>query len=194
MNQSVFKFDPTADYSAEKFLISESNRDAYEYATNFPWESYALSIYGAYGSGKTHLANIIKSKFAVKVIEDINSKTNQKNLLHSLNLARENNEYVLLTSEHSLTSLSFTLADLSSRLSAIISIPINAPDIQLFRHLFAKNFSDLQLKVSDEIINYLAARVERNFYAPKEIIAKIDQLSLAQKRNVTIPLIKEILG
>ncbi len=64
----------------------------------------------------------------------------------------------------------------------------------LFYLLFARYFAARQLKVSDEVINYLASRVERSFTAALKIVDAIDKLSLEQKRNITIPLVKSILG
>jgi chromosomal replication initiation ATPase DnaA len=60
--------------------------------------------------------------------------------------------------------------------------------------MFARLFAAKQLKVSDDVIAYLAARSSRNFEEMNDIVQKIDRLSLQEKRNITINLIKKILG
>lgn len=192
MSQSVFKFEEIHDYSPENFLVSPSNSEAFEYIKNFPWSSYALSIYGPKGSGKTHLANMLRGK--VTIIEDIDATASQQDLLHNLNMIKEAGNYALITSTEPLKNLGFTLPDLVSRLSAIHSVQIAAPDAELFYMLFARYFTARQLKVSDDIINYIASRTERSFAAAQEVVARIDKLSLEQKRNITIPLVKQIIG
>jgi len=186
MSQSVFNFAVIHDYSPENFLVSPSNREAYDYIQNFPWPSYALNIHGPSGSGKTYLANILANNHKVHILDGVDSTINQKEFLHHLNSAKEAGEYILITSERPLAELSFTLPDLTSRLVAINSIRINKPDAELFYQLFARNFSARQLKISDDVITYLSSRVERDFSAALDTVAKIDRLSLEQKRNITI--------
>ena len=46
---------------------------------------------------------------------------------------------------------------------------------------------------SNEILDYILRRVDRSYQAINEIVTKLDVLSLEKKRQLTIPLIKEIL-
>ncbi len=193
MSQTVFKFDVNHDYSPENFLVSSSNREAFEHIKSFPWNFYALSIHGPKASGKTYLANILAAKSNAIIIEDINSQTPQVELLHTLNKVKETNGHVLLTSEKPLNKLGFALPDLVSRLSAIVSVHIDKPDAEIFHLLFARYFAARQLKVSDDVIAYLAGRVERSFLGATQAVEKIDKLSLEQKRNITIPLVKQVI-
>ncbi len=193
MSQSVFRFAAIHDYSPENFLVSPSNREAYDYVRNFPWPSYALNIHGPSGSGKTYLANIA-SRPAVEILDGVDAAINQQEFLHHLNSAKESEKYILITSNQPLAEIAFTLPDLTSRLAAINSIRINKPDNELFYQLFARNFSARQLKIGDDVISYLSSRVERDFGAAMETVDKIDRLSLEQKRNITVPLVKKILA
>lgn len=194
MNQSVFRFEQYHDYSPENFLISPCNREAYEAVEQFPWSNYALCIYGPQGSGKTYLASIAVNKPHVTVIEDIDdSEIEERDLLHWLNSIKEDGEFVLITSTRPLKDIGFKLPDLVSRLGAINSIQIDKPDAELFYQLFARYFAARQLKVTDDVISYLSSRVERSFTAATKIVDEIDKMSLEQKRNITIPLVKKIV-
>ena len=57
-----------------------------------------------------------------------------------------------------------------------------------------KMFYDRQLKVGDDVIQYFLVRMERSFLSARLIVSEIDQLTLAEKRQVTIPLAKVVLN
>ena len=59
--------------------------------------------------------------------------------------------------------------------------------------LLARQFSAKQLTIGDDVLNFLAVRLERNFEAVFETVEKIDKLSMQEKRNITIPLVKNIV-
>jgi chromosomal replication initiation ATPase DnaA len=197
MIQQVFRFEERHDYLPENFLISSSNSTAYDAARTFTERNYALNIYGPESSGKTYLAHIAygaaKGK-TVHIVENIDETADEKDLFHLLNYAKEHGKFVLITSFIPVAEISFKLPDLSSRLAAINSIGIEEPDDGLIYMLFARLFAAKQLKVSDEVINYLAARSPRNFKAVKDLVSKVDSMSLASKKNITINLIKQIVS
>lgn len=195
MAQTSFTFEPNHDYSPENFLISASNQAAYDLVKAYPWDYLGLNIYGPKASGKTYLANILSrvSNGNALIIEDIDANYNETELFHTLNLAREQQQKILLTSLTPLAKIGFKLPDLVSRVSALNAVEITTPDNQLFYVLFARLFAARQLKVSDDVINYLVTRVERSFKAAHDAVEKIDKLSLDQKRNITIPLVKNVI-
>lgn len=196
MIQEIFRFEERHDYLPENFLVSASNQAAYDAALGFTSKGYALNIYGPESSGKTYLAHIAyeaaKGK-TVHIVEDVDVSTDEKDLFHLLNYAKEHGKFVLITSLVPVSEIPFKLPDLTSRLAAIHSIGIEQPDDQLIYMLFARLFAAKQLKVSDDVISYLSARSPRNFKALKDIVEKIDSLSLSSKKNITVNLIKQIM-
>ena len=46
---------------------------------------------------------------------------------------------------------------------------------------------------SNDIFEYILRRIDRSYQGVYEIVKKLDILSLEKKRQLTIPLIKEIL-
>ena len=86
------------------------------------------------------------------------------------------------------------LADLRSRLNAAPAVEITAPDDDLLEALLMKQFADRQLRVEAEVIAYLAPRMDRTFRAARDIVAAIDAEALARRRNVTVPLAREVLA
>ena len=60
--------------------------------------------------------------------------------------------------------------------------------------LMTKLFSDKQIIIKNkEIFDFIFNRVNRTYNDIYKFIEKIDSLSLEKKRQLTIPLIKEIL-
>ena len=190
MQQKTFKFYQQPDFLAENFIISSCNIDAVNAITNPVWPFYSVSIYGPKKSGKTHICSLAPQDTII--LEDIDKSTNLTKILAQINLAKEQEKKVLITSVAPLASLKISLPDLQSRLSAIPSFAILPPDDNLVYLLFARYFKQNQLKVSDDVINYLASRTERCYNSIYEMVKKIDELSLQDKKNITIPLCNKL--
>jgi chromosomal replication initiation ATPase DnaA len=193
-SQQVFAFEPTHNYAGENFLVAPNNREAFNIAITFPWHDYALNIFGENGCGKTHIAQIAKSLTDKKLlIIDEPEKMDEVELLQKLNIAKEDNSYVLITSDKPLSAKSFSLPDLTSRLAAINSVAIERPTEELFYMLLSRQFTARQIIVDDAVLNFLTNRLERNFSSLIAAVEKIDRLSLQEKRSITIPLVKSVI-
>ena len=63
MNQLVFKFPFKKKYYEQDFYVSSNNFNAYKLIENWPnWPGKCLNVFGASGSGKTHLSKILEKK------------------------------------------------------------------------------------------------------------------------------------
>ena len=88
----------------------------------------------------------------------------------------------------------FKLKDLLSRLKSFYFIKISDPDDELINHLLLKHLHDRQIIIHNvEIFSYITKRINRTYLDIYNFVEKIDKLSLSQKRQITIPLIKELL-
>ena len=163
--------------------------------------------------GKSHLSNIwLKNNNALNLkskllnlenisninnnilIDDVFNEINEEFLFHLINHVSSNNLKILLTSDIKPISFEFKINDLSSRIKTFYFTEIFKPDDFLIMNLIIKLFSDRQLNLKNhEIINYITKRIDRSFDSVYSLINKIDNYSLSQKREITIPLIKEII-
>lgn len=222
-SQYSFKFNNKISFLTEDFVCSDNNRDAYRYIARWPesWPSNSLVINGPAASGKTHLAKIwqersdavyIDSETVMNVslerlirnaenghliIEDIDrldDLESQEKVFHLFNKVISKNNYILLTSSKPVLAIDFKFNDLKSRMLSSVSVNINEPDDEMMRIIFSKYFSDIQLNVPSEVMNFLIPRVERNFKSVKNIVSEIDKRSFERKRGITIPFVKEILS
>ena len=203
----------------EDFLVNDRNKSAVEFIDNFYKKPIKLGILiGPKGCGKTHLVNVlcnslkgidwsflssenkdiynIFNKNDVIIIEDINnfnSKQKEEFLFHSINLSREFNKSLLLTSSLKVSKLNFKTLDLVSRLEAMNTAFIEEPDDTLMEALIIKLFNDRQLLVKPNTVNFLMQRIERSYLGISEIIELIDKVSLSQKKSVSVKLIKTLI-
>ena len=79
MSQLIFKFPFKTQYNEHDFYVSSNNFSAYKLIENWPnWTSKWLNVYGATGSGKTHLSKILEKKIKkLKILnaDEINDDT-----------------------------------------------------------------------------------------------------------------------
>ena len=217
--QLTIKMPKRTALNREDFLVNSRNEDAVDFIDNFYKEPIKLGILiGPKGSGKSHLVNVLcKSLGEIKwsflrsenkniydifnindviIIENINnfnSKQKENFLFHSINLSKEFNKALLLTSSLKVSKLNFKTLDLVSRLEAMNAAFIQEPDDILMEALIIKFFNDRQLLVKPKIVNYLMQRIERSYLGVSEIIELIDKVSLSQKKSVSIKLIKDLI-
>lgn len=201
----------------EDFWVADSNRAAVDLIDHWPdWPTRALMLTGPAGSGKTHLAEVWRSASAAGkidasaltteavpalvaagplVVEDIDRlpRASEPALFHLLNLAGEEQAALLLTARPAPAHLGIGLPDLASRLRALYTVALTPPDDRLLGAVLLKLFDDRQLRVSEALIPFLLARMDRSIDAARQLVAALDRASLAGKRPVTVPLAAEIL-
>ena len=101
---------------------------------------------------------------------------------------------LLITARAAPATWSVALPDLASRLRAVPVVTLSAPDDALLRAVMVKLFADRQLAVDENLIAYLATRIERSFAAARAAVEQLDREALRQKRAVTRALAAELLG
>ena len=210
--QQTFSFDSRASYKDYNFIISECNICAFDSIFNYnQCFQRRMILIGESYSGKTHLSKIWCKKTGGVFVSDINiddqylKKTitngpiavddlhlikEEENLLYVINISIENKMPLLITGQ---SIPKFTIKDLASRIAASNTLFINKPDDFMIKALLTKHFSEKQLDVDSEIIEYICSRVERSFEGVYRLVNKIDNISLREKRNITIPFIKNVL-
>ena len=214
-DQLILKFPTQQAYKKEDFYVSSSNQEAYDFINSWPkWIKRIINIFGPTGSGKSHLAFMLKSKtsclwvdskelnektflkFKTKealIIENLNEKISEKLLFTLWNIALQDNKYFLITSKKPINSYKFKLRDLASRVNSSLIIGINLPSDDLISVILAKNFSDKQIKVEKKHIDYIIKRIDRSYEKISQFILILDKYSLKKGSPFSLKLIKEVL-
>ena len=196
---------------------ARSNDSALATIERWPdWADRVLALTGPEGAGKSHLAAIWAERAGARrvsaralgetdllgslatgalVVEDASARLDERALFHLLNLVREEDGYLLLTARTVPATWGVALPDLASRLRAVPVVTVSAPDDALLRAVMVKLFADRQLAVDENLIAYLATRIERSFAAARaRRSTQLDREALRQKRGVTRALAAELLG
>ena len=214
--QLAFALPHAESLSRDNFLEGPANAEALGLVERWPdWPNRVMLLVGPEGSGKSHLAAIWAEAAGARstmahaltaatvpaalatgalVVEDLNAGSfDERALFHLLNLAREDEAYVLITARVAPAGLPIELRDLRSRLRAVPVISLLPPDDQLFRGLIVKFCADRQLSVDESVVSYLATRLERSSAAAREAVERLDSEALRLGRPVTRALAAELL-
>jgi chromosomal replication initiation ATPase DnaA len=200
----------------DNFLEGPANAAGLSLIDAWPaWPSRTVMLVGPEGSGKSHLATMWAEQAGARstaahaltpadvpaalatgalVVEDLNAAAfDERALFHLLNLAREDQAYVLITARVAPSALEIGLRDLRSRLRALPVIALQPPDDQLFRALIVKFCTDRQLSVDEAVVGYLTTRIERSYAAARQAVAHLDREALRLGRPLTRSFAAEVL-
>ena len=214
-DQLILKFPTQRAYKKEDFYVSPSNQEAYDFINSWPrWIKRIINIFGPPGSGKTHLASILKSKTSclsinsnelnektfsefktkeVLIIENLDEKISEELLFSLWNIALQDNKYLLITSRKTINLYKFKLRDLISRINSSLAIGIKLPSDELISVILTKNFSDKQIRVEKNQIDYIIKRIDRSYEKISQFILTLDKYSLKKGSPFSLKLIKEVL-
>jgi chromosomal replication initiation ATPase DnaA len=214
--QLAFALPHAESLSRDNFLEGPANAAALALVDAWPeWPNRTMLLAGPEGSGKSHLAAIWAEQAGARatsahaltaanvpaelatgalVVEDLRAASfDERALFHLLNLAREEEAYILITARELPSALEIELRDLRSRLRALPVVSLQPPDDHLFRALIVKFCADRQLAVDEQVVSYLSTRLERSYAAARRAIELLDAEGLRQGRPVTRALAAELL-
>ena len=87
-----------------------------------------------------------------------------------------------------------TLADLQSRLCSFPVFMLDLPNEKEKLEILKFRAQLRGLKIADEPIKFILSRINRSLKEIMHLLDALDDASLAEKRHITIPLIKEVMG
>jgi chromosomal replication initiation ATPase DnaA len=200
----------------DNFLEGPANAAGLALVDSWPdWPNRIMLLVGPEGSGKSHLAAIWAEEAGARsttahaltaaavpgalatgalVVEDLKSSDlDERALFHLMNLAREDEAYVLITARAPPSALVVELRDLRSRLRAVPVVSLLPPDDALFRALIVKFCADRQMAVDETVVSYLTTRIERSFVAARRAVELLDTEALRLGRPVTRALAADLL-
>ena len=207
--QKFFNYQFSIKNNYEDFFVNQTNKKAYDLTILEKFDQN-IFLFGPKKSGKSYLARLWKEKnnailynnnfskiIEIKqniVIDDLLGTSSDENLFHLINHCKLNNLKMYFVSSLDINSYDFKIKDLYSRLREFIYIEIKSPDDEMCKMLMVKLFSDRQIIIKNkEIFDFILRRLNRTYFDIYMFVEKLDRLSLEKKRQLTIPLIKEII-
>jgi len=212
----AFALPHAESLTRDNFLGGPANAAALGLIESWPeWPARTMLLAGPEGSGKSHLAAIWAEQAGARsttahaltaatvpaalatgalVVEDLKPNDfDERALFHLLNLAREEEAFVLITARTPPSAIEVELRDLRSRLRALPVVSLAEPDDLLFRALIVKFCADRQLAVDESVVGYLATRIERSYAAARQAVGQLDREALRLGRPVTRALAAELM-
>jgi chromosomal replication initiation ATPase DnaA len=214
--QLAFALPHAESLTRDNFLEGPANEAALTLIERWPdWPNRIMVLAGEEGSGKSHLASIWAERSGARsiaahaltaasvpsalatgalVVEDLKENGfDDRALFHLMNLAREDDAFVLITTRVTPSAFEIELRDLRSRLRAVPVVPLAPPDDLLFRALIVKFCADRQMAVDESLVGYLVGRIERSYAAARQAVELLDSEALRLGRPVTRALAAELL-
>lgn len=199
----------------DDFLEAACNAEALKLVESWPdWPARVVALVGPPGAGKSHLGAIWADLSGARrlaardlagsapadalatgalLLEDAGPRTSEVALFHLINAAKEEDAFVLITAREAPVTWGVGLKDLVSRLRALPAVTLAEPEDALLRAVLVKLFADRQLLVDNDVVEYLARRMERSLDAARRLVAAIDREALETGRRLTRPLAAQVL-
>jgi len=217
--QLRLKLDRTPTFRREDFIASETTAEALAVLDSWPaWRGGALALVGPSGSGKTHLATAWATSAGAQPLDpasavsvaDLDRLAGRpvlvesadaagadpawgETLFHLINMAAQSGGGLLLTARSLPTAWPAALPDFCFCLNALPVAVLGEPDDAVLQALLARFFRERNIRPSEDLLPYLAHRIERSVAKAREIVARLDEMADAQQRPITKALARQIL-
>jgi DnaA-homolog protein len=198
MRQLVLDIGPPVEPDFDNY-IAGPNAEALERVRSLAagglGEEAIVYLWGEPGSGRTHLLRAAaRANPELVIADDVETLDEgaQQRLFAAINAAREGEPPVLAAGRHPPAQLALR-EDLRTRLAWGLVYQLKPlTDAEKALHLRAQA-ARRGLRLSDEVIGYLLSRLPRDLSTLNAVLAALDRYSLATKRPLTVPLVREAL-
>ena len=212
--QRIFNFNNTKNFFEENLIRDKSNSNVLNFLDKFPnWETKLINIVGEKKSGKSFILQLFRKKNQFNYIsnkEDFEKKydelflvdklildgfqINEDKFFSLINHFILHKKYLIISSREPLTMLEIKLLDLKSRLKEFLLIEIQNPSDDLIYSLILKYFSDNQIVIKKDLIEYIVKKVDRSYSRIEKFLFKLNDQSIIKKKKIDYKLINEVLN
>lgn len=118
----------------------------------------------------------------------------QQGLTWLYNELRDNHHSLIISANCAPVNIALEIDDLKSRLSWDQVYQIKPANDDLKIQILKQKAEARSFELADDVIEYLIRRVDRDLTSLMNILDEIDHASLAAKRKITIPFVKELIS
>jgi DnaA family protein len=218
----AFSFRETLDF--DNFLLQPANAPLLPYLRAFEnGPDQFCFLWGAAGSGKTHLLQALShasesavylplaqllphgpesleglDQFPLLVLDDLQAVAGQRDweeqLFQLFNLLHASGGRICMAADASPAQLSLLLADLRSRLQLSVIFEVQGLDEAGRQQVLQQRARARGIELKEEEAAYIMSRSLRGMTDLLAVLERLDTLSLAEKRRITIPFIRSTFG
>lgn len=176
------------------FLVTPSNAHAVHLLDHWGvWPVMTAILTGPPRSGRSLLARIFAAKNGGSVIDDAEGVA-EAELFHAWNHAQATHRPLVIVAAAAPPEWPVALPDLRSRLAASTHAAILPPDDTLVRALLARRFLARGLDARPDLLDWLAARIERRHTVVEHVVDLLDRDVTERQRRLSIPLARATLA
>lgn len=157
------------------------------------WRKTGAILVGPPRSGKSSLAYWLAEKANVDVVE-VADRLNDEALFHRWNSAREEGRPILIVSRHPPGEWGISLPDLKSRIAGAMLAEMPHPDEMLMAELMRRHLARRGAMISEDVLAYALKRIERSHAEAERFARKLDEMSLASKKPISLSLVRAALS
>lgn len=118
----------------------------------------------------------------------------EREVLTFIERLKQQNAGLVLFARQPVNGLKISLADLRSRIQAMEGFELRALNEADKREVLRRRARQRGIILNEEVLNWLFTHTGRDLGVLLDLLDRIDVLSLAEKRRVTIPLIRRLLA
>ena len=193
MKQLALGISPPSQPTLENF-VPGANGELLARLREFRAGKFAdviLYLWGEAGSGKSHLLQACAGLHAVDDVEKLN-ETSQIELFNAINEAKLCGGKVLVAGNAPPAQLPLR-EDLKSRLAWGLVYQVKPLTDGERAEFLRAEAGRRGMRVPEEIIDYLLTHVRRDLSTLGEILDELDRASLEKQRQITLPLVRDVL-
>ena len=197
MQQLILDIGPAAEPDFDNY-VAGPNAEAVASLRSFAagaTRDAVMYLWGEPGSGRSHLLRAAaKANPGLVTADDVDDldEPAQQRLFAAINAAREGAPAVLAAGSRPPAQLALR-EDLRTRLAWGLVYQLKPlSDAEKALHLRAEA-ARRGLRLPDEVVGYLLTRLPRDLPSLNSVLDALDRYSLAAKRPVTLPLVREAL-
>lgn len=205
MEQLVLSLPFYTSYDPADFVVSECNFVAFEHIRQkYRPVSHLLGIIGAEATGKTHLASVFHSinptatricndnlkiddllslSAHLFIIDDADKIKDETAFFHLINMVRQRKGMIFFTAKTPPSEWKIRLPDLKSRVCSADLLYLKPIDTLLYHNILEKLFSDRQIVINIEIINYILDYIKPTIDNFKRFVDHFDKLLLTHRKS-----------
>jgi chromosomal replication initiation ATPase DnaA len=177
-----------------RFIVSESNRDAFEHFHRWSmWPVKATILTGPRRSGRTLLARSFVERVGGRLFDDAEQR-DEEELFHAWNQAQDTGRPLIMVAEAPPPAWSPALPDLKTRLAVTPVTRINHPDDALFAALIQLHFADRGLHIPGDALRFMSERLHRDYWTAERAVEAVDRFAIAERARLSLPTVRRALA
>lgn len=211
--QEIIQFNEKKIFSKDDYIFDETNKSAFEIINSFPnWQNNLVNLVGPKKSGKSLLLKILEITHSFLYIseksfqkDNLDTIFKSERLILDMDVLLEdkvfsivndfytNKKYLVISSNKPLTNIQFKLKDLSSRIKLFNIIEILNPSDHLIYSLIIKFFSDNQIVIKKELVNFIVKKIDRSYSRVNKFLEELNNQSIVEKRKIDFKMINKVI-